>query len=178
MPNRTKKVFSALKHGGYSGTTLLPGEDLAAFEELHKRLVAELAPNGVLEEETVATIAHLLWRKKNLAEYEITQLSRYMADVLERSAKTEKAEIELSTSELNDLFKPQHRPGDTEAVELDIRKMATLDGLMRELDVEERLDAMIDKCLKRLLYVRGFKSLPQSTQSESAPTAKKLRRGR
>jgi hypothetical protein len=30
-----------VKHGGYSRTTLLPGEDPAAFEKLHNDLVAE-----------------------------------------------------------------------------------------------------------------------------------------
>ena len=35
---------------------------------------------------------------------------------------------------------------------------ATLNRLVKELDVEERLDAMIDRLIKRLLFVRGLKS--------------------
>ena len=31
----------ALKHGGYSDTTLLPGEDPAAFEKLHNDLIKD-----------------------------------------------------------------------------------------------------------------------------------------
>jgi hypothetical protein len=38
---------------------------------------------------------------------------------------------------------------------------------LRDLGVEDRLDAMIDKCLKRLLFLRGLKSLP--TAASSAP---------
>jgi hypothetical protein len=33
------------------------------------------------------------------------------------------------------------------------------DALTKDLDVEERLDAAIDKCIKRLLMVRGVKSM-------------------
>src|SRR5262249_46557025 len=49
----------------------------------------------------------------------------------------------------------------------EIDETATVDRLLRDLGVEERLDAMIDKCLKRLLFLRGLKSL--STASSSAP---------
>jgi hypothetical protein len=35
MAVRVKKIHPALKHGGYSATGLLPGEDPAAFEKLH-----------------------------------------------------------------------------------------------------------------------------------------------
>jgi hypothetical protein len=44
---------------------------------------------------------------------------------------------------------------------------ATLEGLDRSLAIQERLDSMIDKCLKRLLFVRGLKSI--STASSSPP---------
>jgi hypothetical protein len=49
----------------------------------------------------------------------------------------------------------------------EIGEPATIDRLLRDLEVEDRLDAMIDKCLKRLLFLRGLKSLP--TASSSAP---------
>jgi hypothetical protein len=32
--------------------------------------------------------------------------------------------------------------------------------LLQDLEVEGRLNALIDKCLKRLLFLRGLKSLP------------------
>ena len=70
------RIGNALKHGGYTATTLLPGEDRAAFEELHQALIAELAPVGVLEEDTVATIARVLWRKKNLSTFQLAALAR------------------------------------------------------------------------------------------------------
>lgn len=57
---------NALKHAGYSGTSILPGESPAELEKLHQALISEFKPNGALEQETVASIAHLLWRKKIL----------------------------------------------------------------------------------------------------------------
>jgi hypothetical protein len=52
---------------------------------------------------------------------------------------------------------------------IEIGEPATIDGLMKELDVIERLDGMIDRCIKRLLMVRGVKSLSSAGASESAP---------
>jgi hypothetical protein len=46
---------------------------------------------------------------------------------------------------------------------------ATVDRLMKGLEVLERLDALIDKCLKRLLYLRGFKSLTSGSSSAPLP---------
>jgi hypothetical protein len=44
---------------------------------------------------------------------------------------------------------------------------------MKELDVEERLDAMIDKLIKRLLFLRGLKSITSSAANPSPSTAQK-----
>jgi hypothetical protein len=65
----TTKAHPALKHGGYSGTSILPGEDAAAFEKLRRDLVDEFAPKGPLEEDIVMTITRLAWRKQNLSTY-------------------------------------------------------------------------------------------------------------
>ena len=35
----------------------------------------------------------------------------------------------------------------------------SIDKLMKDLAVEDRLDGLLDRCLKRLLFVRGLKSL-------------------
>jgi hypothetical protein len=49
----------------------------------------------------------------------------------------------------------------------EIDEAATIDRLMKALEVQDRLDAMIDKCLKRLLFLRGLKST--SRPSSSSP---------
>jgi hypothetical protein len=76
MVVRIKKIHPALKHAGYAATALLPGEDPAAFEKLHQDLIAELHPDGPLENATVAAIARLTWRKQNLDTFRIAQSAR------------------------------------------------------------------------------------------------------
>src|SRR2546430_11819813 len=76
MLTRLNKVHPALKHAGYSAITLLPGEDAAAFEKLHRALIAEFTPNGALEEDIVADIARLTWRKQNLATFRIAERAK------------------------------------------------------------------------------------------------------
>jgi len=71
-----KKVHPALKHAGYAATALLPGENPADFEKLHQSLIAELTPNGALENDIVATIARLLWRKQNLSTFRAAELAQ------------------------------------------------------------------------------------------------------
>src|SRR5262245_58822071 len=73
MRKKIMKVHPALKHGGYSTTTILPGEDPVAFKELHEALIAELIPSGALEQDIVATIARLIWRKRNLITFQIAK---------------------------------------------------------------------------------------------------------
>jgi hypothetical protein len=172
------KLHPALKHAGYSATTLLPGEDPAAFEKLHRALIHELAPVGTLEEEIVADMARLTWRKQNLATFRIAQLAQkrhheinaekvrsldpfaddedYLA-LQEARREGYRAAKEQAQQELGDTYEL-----------IDIGEPATIKGLMDELDIKERLDSLISKCLKQLLMVRGVKSL--SAASSSVPT--------
>jgi hypothetical protein len=46
------------------------------------------------------------------------------------------------------------------------------DALTKDLDVEERLDAAIDRCIKRLLMVRGVKSMSVVPPSQPAQLSK------
>jgi hypothetical protein len=71
---QAKKARPALRHGAYSATTLLPGEDAVAFEKLHRKLIVELSPKGALEDDIVASIARLLWRKQNLGTFRLAEL--------------------------------------------------------------------------------------------------------
>ena len=53
--------------------------------------------------------------------------------------------------------KPGKNAGDIHEL-IDVGDPATIDGLMKELDIKERLDGIIYKCLKQILAVRGVKS--------------------
>ena len=199
-----KKRHPALKHGGYSSTAVLPGENLAEFEELYQDLMVELAPTGVLEEDIVADIARLVWRKQNLAIFRRAEdvranwfehrqkigptVERYSTSSGEMTVYRD-ADGRTTSSQLKHpeggatltLFgykqhakvdAPTNAMTDEERKELgensglvEIGDTATVEGLSRDLEIEERLGALIDKCLRRLLFLRGLKSLPTASSS-------------
>jgi hypothetical protein len=170
-----KKIPPALKHGAYATTALLPGENPAAFHKLHRDVVRELSPTGPLQQDTVATLARLLWRKKNLITIRNAELARrHYAEI--RSAKVpdsfpvlrmlvvDPAKHEEAVRAAED--EARQELGD--AYELvQIGATATIEALEKDLAIEERLDGLIDKCLKRFLFLKGLESL--STASPSAP---------
>ena len=80
MSVHNNRQRNALKHGGFSATSILPGEDAAEFEKLHQALVSEFRPTGVLEQETIASLAHMLWRKKNLVIFRTAQRAQQRGD--------------------------------------------------------------------------------------------------
>jgi hypothetical protein len=176
MPTLVNKNHPALKHGGYAATAILPGENRADFEKLHQSLIAELAPVGALEDDIVATMARFVWRKQNLATFRIAEFARNRCSAI----RSEKLPDMFSILSLGRELDPAKREAAIRAAEDEARKelgeiyelveigeTATVDRLLQDLGVEERLDAMIDKCLKRLLFLRGLKSL--STAPSSAP---------
>jgi hypothetical protein len=149
---------NAFKHGAYSATAVLPGEDEDAFRELHQKIIAELAPVGALEEDLVGTIARLLWRKQNLAILRMVEFAREHGVEFRAERPSFRMErlLDQTREELGE---------DYESVE--IGETATVDRLLEDLQVEERLDATIDKFLKRLLFLRGVKSLSLASSSAS-----------
>jgi hypothetical protein len=162
----TKKIPSALKHGGYSGVTLLPGEDPAAFEALHKALIAEFTPVGCLEEDIIATMARLVWRKQNLLPYRAAEEMQNWHKALVAS---QFPSIDLGRGERL-MAEEQARKQVGQVYDLlEMGEAATLDHLLCELSVVDRLDALIDRCLKRLLFVRGLKSIARSSSTSPAP---------
>jgi hypothetical protein len=169
MSNMVKRMPPALKHGAYSAMNLLPGESAAGFAKLHEELVTEWAPNGVLEREIVATMASVLWRKKNLqtlrlaklAQEHVMQLhSAVVAGLGANPAPDQIVQVERSWLETCRAAEKQARQELGELYALaEMGEEATTDYLLKELQVIERLDAMIDRCIKQLLMVRGLKSI-------------------
>lgn len=165
MRRRNRRMPPALKHGGYSGITLLPGESRAAFEKLHNDLIAEFAPVGRLEKDVIATMARLIWRKQNLLTYRIAEEAQnrivnhknWLSDSPQEAAEEE---IKTELGAASDL--------------VEIGDVATTNYLLKELAIVDRLDGMIDRCLKRLLFVRGLKSISSSSATVSSPPRKPL----
>ena len=172
-----KKAHPALKHGGYSAMGILPGEDRAEFEELYQGLIAELRPDGPLEDDVVAQLALLIWRKQNLSIYRKAEIARQRYNVHVsahrhgdyRESVPDKEEIvaaECAAAAQGHEQRARKDLGD--AYELVAAgEIATRSCLEQELKLEAELDAHIDRCLKRLLHVRGIKSL--STVPAPAP---------
>ncbi len=171
---RHDRIHPALKHGGYSATGVLPGESHADFNKVHRSLIAEWAPSGELEDDIIATMARYLWRKQNLRTLHIAEFAQARYATL-RNKKYDDARLNL----LKD-FGPVETQEDKQAIEdearkelgaaydyLELGKLVTFDGLMKQLDVEKRLDALIDGCIKRLLLVRGVKSVGVAPPSAS-----------
>jgi hypothetical protein len=93
MPIRIDRLHPAVKHGAYSATAVLPGESRAEFEKLHRDLIAEFAPSGVLEDDIVMTIARYVWRKQNLMTLHIAKLAESRRDAI----RSEKVDSEFPT---------------------------------------------------------------------------------
>lgn len=70
-PKRDGRRANALKHGMTAATdVLLPDEDPAEYAELVERLIAELAPVGVLEERLVLRLANAFVRLQRSERFE------------------------------------------------------------------------------------------------------------
>jgi hypothetical protein len=186
--SKLKKRHPALKHGAYSSIAVLPGENPVEFEELYQALVAELAPTGALEEDIVANIARLVWRKQNLATFNLAKGLRkawhkLTSEIIQEkfrgttrearritASDSERAELVEALGAAKDQMREEFGEGAFQLIEID--DTATVERLLSDLEIEERLEAMIDKCLKRLLFVRGLKSLqPVSSSVRPQPVS-------
>ena len=177
MVARVKLTHPALKHGAYSSLAVLPGEDRAEFEKRHRQLIAEYSPSGPLEHHYVLELARLIWREENLSTFAVAKTAREPFICAEGSresysvrtrdleeiqaaqcAATMKAEEEEARQQLGELY-PLVAMGET----------ATIPHLERELDLRERLNEMIAKCIKQLMLAKGLKSI-SPIRSLSAPS--------
>jgi hypothetical protein len=170
MPARVNKVHPALKHAGYSTTTILPGESAAEFEKLHRDLIAEFSPNGRYENHLIANMAQLLWRLQNLATFRLagqvrTRFYRLIDEKVPgkplligygEDDPAERAARQEATREAEHQIRKEF--GEARLF-LEMPNEATVEALEKELDIQERLEAMLEKCLKRLLFARGVKSI-------------------
>ena len=182
MARRIKKLYPALKHGAYSASRLLPGEDPVACEELRQNLIAYYEPNGPLQEYTVLDIVRTIWRKENLQTFRIAEAARKRHSAIRAQMipsappalqpleylrddwiPPTAAEIEAAT-EAAEARARQELGGNYKFVELG--DLATPAQLLAELEVEERLDARIDKLLKRYAILKTFESLTSRSSTE------------
>ena len=145
------KTHPALKHGGYSTTTIPPTESVAEFKKLHSDVISELVPNGALADDIVATITRLVWRKQNLPTFRTAEVARFKYEIVmgrefsrmlpeqtpppefrgraevyrEADAKTLKAKDDVARKELEDASPPNVRATSTTASPASRRSIAS-----------------------------------------------------
>jgi hypothetical protein len=189
MGKHSNRVPSALKHGIFSGIGALPTENSAKFRKFKKQIFAELGLVGPSEEDIGDKIVCLEWRLKNLFTYELAKRAKqrhrsiyaqfdppqyepYLLPLAppidpdyrepeppspEELAARRKAADEQAKAELGD------------AIELvELGNVVTYEFLEKQLAIMERLEVMIARAYKKLLYVRGVKSMSFSTAAAAS----------
>jgi hypothetical protein len=187
MSKHTNHIPPALKHGIYSGIGLLPTEDPAEFQKFEQEIFDDYAPLGRSEKNIVQNIAFLMWRSQNLSTYGVAMRAQARYDSIYSKLKPPPL---LDMSIFQDGRMPENRSpeqldalrkrADAEvrtelgaAIELvEIGDVATIEYLDKELAIRERLDAMIARLQKSLLYLRGIKSM--SSFARAAPSQPRL----
>jgi hypothetical protein len=187
MRARVKKQHPALKHGGFCVTGILPGEKPADFNRLYRGLIAELSPEGPLENDTVEQICLLLWRKRNRRTIgeAVAARARY-SSIISKHVPESMPFFETTFGQVDPNWTPPD-PADVkaglEAATAEAQKelgfagyllakmgdAATTSRMFEDFGVDERLDAMIDKLLKRLWAFKAFKSLHASSRTAPLP---------
>ena len=149
-----------------------------------------LQPVGPLEEDIIRTLARLMWRKQNLSTFHkaaqaIDRFEAIWRKVIDSSvpvldkrtpeqirAATQAAEEEARAATQAVEEEAREELGDDAMELVEMGERATIDYFVEELTVVERIDGAIDRCLKRLLMVRGAKSTSLWAPT-TAPVAQK-----
>jgi hypothetical protein len=71
---RARSSQNALKLGIFSQKPILSDESETEFKALLEALIAELAPEGILETEYVYQVATVIWRKRRLQRAEVASI--------------------------------------------------------------------------------------------------------
>lgn len=155
------KLPNALKHGAY-------------------------CKNGALEHDIVTTLTRLIWRKQNLSTYDLAREARERVAIIRHAAGPKWVPSSPEARRADEQIKAAQEAAEDLAEKelaehwelIELGNVVTPDYLLKELSVVDRLDGMIDKCLKRLLMVRGVKSMtihPSDAKALTAPAADRSR---
>jgi hypothetical protein len=226
MPNSRTKPPNALKHGAFTKTALLRGEDPEEFEDLHSRLCLEWNPVGPTETDAVLSIAKCMWRKRRVQNFLVAHLLsceldpahptynetdtvlRLVCAIQEPDSfegYTRMLSRSLSVARFNMLEEkfPRENFGSASEWAQAVRNemisvwLPALDGpsnaalafasvgnfpqelFKLELALDERLDAMIDRAVKRLIQTKAMKQmLGHASRTGGDDQAKKIQNGK
>ena len=166
-------AFNAFKHGAFSEVLILPGEDPAAFEELKQRLFVEYNVSGCSEESTMTSIAKTMWQLGRLGLYEHVQFLRAqgsnptsanglknpVSEAIKKfmAARGMSDPDDSSANAPTEEVPPKEKTTDERLLELG--DFVSLGHLDKELDVENKLMAKLDRLLKRFFQIKAMKPL-------------------
>jgi hypothetical protein len=226
MPTQRGKRPNAHKHGVFSATTILPGEDEREFENLHAALIEELRPVGATEEDAVLSIAKAVWRKRRVQKFLEVQLRRNTVDPEHPSYHENNAVIALLVylynspdtafddwaplylrpermKHLKEKYPRERFNSNSEWVAAIVEELSGLlkaptyispavkeieqlfhtatnfsgDLFKQELALDERLDTMIDRAVKRLIQIKAMKQMlgaPSADEGQQKELNRKL----
>jgi len=188
---------NAWKHGGYSNLGVLPGENAKEFRRLYQSLIEEYEPSGPTECDAVLSLANCMWRKSRLTIYAQTAaasaklndvdplqaaLDAYEAGRRARwdndSPSVEEQEDSRDEESVSEKETGEEDSTKEETVEQQLAKLApqiTPEKLIQEIELAGRLDARIDRLLKRIFQLKTAKQmlgLGSRSQDGSSPVRK------
>jgi hypothetical protein len=119
-----------------------------------------------------------MWRRQNLLTYRLAEQAKAEGQRIREQFIPPAWECLFDQSaEEREALRQKRRKADEKAqAELgtawelvQLSHVTTTDHLLKELSVLERVDCMIDRALKRLLFVRGLKSMSPPRDKASPP---------
>jgi hypothetical protein len=169
ITRRAGRRPNALKHGAFSGSVILPGEDPREFEQLVNAVFAEWQPSGPVEEDAARSLASAIWRKDRLGIFLRAQRAQEAADDRWRQENLEEFPILMAKPVSPDSVRSDKKEAPVNVVDrqlVALREWITPEQFLKRMEMEQRLDAKIDRAVKRLLQVKAMKSVvglgPQS----------------
>jgi hypothetical protein len=135
-----------------------------------------------MEHAIVMSIARLYWRKQHLSTFRLAELARErVSQIMSAALPDDSCWLEnpdpIAPAERAALIREANEQAREELGQtyelVEMGNAVTIESLNKELAVEDRIDTMIDRCFKRLLMVRGIKTMPAI--SPTAPPHRALK---
>src|SRR6266516_3292205 len=149
MPIITRATPKSPQCDLYAESAVLPPlESPNQFAALFEELCQELKPVGVLEEDQVATIAKLLWRKHQFKVFRVVEQARAEWETDEADKCMDQAALSAFAREIK-AGEISAKSGQQKE-QLAALHNLTLERYIEHLEMMERLDAGAERALRRL----------------------------
>jgi hypothetical protein len=150
----------------------LPGEEPEAYEKLNKSLFAEYNVSGCSEESTMTSIAKTMWQLQRLGIYEHVQYLRArggpqsfangknpIGEAIDQFMAKRGLSLRKDSASDAPTVPEQPKEKSNDELLLELGNLVTLDHLDKELDVENKLMAKLDRLFKRFFQIKAMKPL-------------------